>query len=71
MGGEVCYRPGFERGPWYELLTIRNLISMKESKGKDASYERGLIKSWLKFPEYKRADQKNESDGRYNHLTAL
>lgn len=55
MGGEVCYKRGRERGPWYEINCVRETIVNKEARGEDASFERGLLKSWSKFPGWKDA----------------
>jgi len=55
MGGEVCYQKGRERGPWFEIQCIQNLIASKEAKGLDATFERKLLKSWSKFPCYEEA----------------
>jgi len=55
MGGEVCRHKGKERGPWYEIKSVMAIIISKEAKGHDASFERGLLKSWSKYPGWKDA----------------
>ncbi|MBA7567485.1 hypothetical protein ES708_09197 [subsurface metagenome] len=55
MGGEICHRRGKERGPWYEIKCVRETIIDKEANGKDASFERGLLESWSKYPGWEAA----------------
>lgn len=55
MGGEVCYQVGRERGPWYEITCVRDIIVSKEARGEDASFERKLLKSWAKYPGWQDA----------------
>ena len=55
MGGEVCKHKGSERGPWYEIKCVRETITLKEAKGQDATFERGLLKSWSKYPGWEDA----------------
>ncbi|MFC2041741.1 hypothetical protein ACFLTY_05435 [Chloroflexota bacterium] len=68
MTGGISYKPGSERGAWFELKCLRETITLKETAGKDASYERGLYKSWLKVPEYSVADKENIGKGFYGVL---
>ena len=63
MGGEVCKRKGFERGPWYEIQSVKEVIIAKEVKGEDASFERDLLKSWAKYESYKSAKEALTSCG--------
>lgn len=53
--GTNCYKKGRERGPWYEIKCIRATIRAKEARGADASFERGLLKAWAKYPGYEDA----------------
>jgi hypothetical protein len=55
--GGFCYRPGYERGPWYEIECLKNDIIRKEKRGDDADFERGLLKSWSKYPGYEKAGE--------------
>ena len=50
MGGEICHQKGRERGPWFEIESIQEVIVNKEARGEDASFERELLKSWSKYP---------------------
>ena len=52
MGGEVCHAIGKERGPWYNVKSIKDIILSKEAKGQDATFERELLKSWGKYEGY-------------------
>lgn len=51
----VCYRKGYEVGPWYEIKTVADVIRMKEARGADTSFERGLLKAWSKEKGYESA----------------
>lgn len=57
MGGEVCYRKGYERGPWYEIKTVKDTILLNHAAGKDTSFARGLLKAWAKVPGYEGAGE--------------
>ena len=57
MGGEVCHQIGRERGPWYAIKCVADVIKSKESKGQDANFERNLLKSWSKYEGYEEAKQ--------------
>lgn len=52
MGGEVCYRQGYERGPWFEMFCLRRIIAHLVITGKDADFEKELLAAWQKIPEY-------------------
>lgn len=41
----------------YEINAIRNCIIGKEKRSVDASYERGLLKSWANYPGYEKAGE--------------
>ena len=66
MGGEVCYQKGKERGPWYEIASIRDVIISKELKEQNVSFERSLLKSWSKYKGYEGAKEALESIPRTN-----
>lgn len=67
--GTNCYRRGYESGPWYELKAIRAAIDYKIAKGIDNNRERELYASWLKSPEYQKADKENMARGFYQPLS--
>ena len=41
-----------EQGIWFEVKCLQDLIKSKDSKGKDTSFEKGLLKAWKKDLEY-------------------
>ena len=49
MVGGICYRKGYERGIWFEINCVKEVIVNKEAKGLDASLERGLLKTWANY----------------------
>lgn len=57
MGGEICKAKGRERGPWYEILCLKNNIISKESKGGTDTFGRILLKSWSDYPGYQGAKE--------------
>ena len=62
----VCYIKGKEKGAWYDLKTMRDTIALIEARGGDASFEKELIRAWLKIPEYQAAEKDNIKRGLYN-----
>jgi len=56
MGGEVCYQKGKERGPWFEIKCVKEIILSKEIKGEDATFERNLLRSWSEYPGWGNAE---------------
>ena len=57
MGGEICYKKGEQRGPWYEIKCTQDVVRNKEARGEDASFERALLKSWSKYQGYEDAEK--------------
>jgi len=55
MGGEVCYQKGKERGPWFEIKCVRDVIINKAARGENATFERDLLKSWAEYPGWEMA----------------
>lgn len=47
----ICYRKGYEKGLWYEIQSITETIEIKRQLGKDASFEKGLLKAYKKYSE--------------------
>lgn len=54
MSGGWCKMKNKERGAWYEVQAVKNCIKAKEDAKLDASYEKSLLKAWVKYPEYAR-----------------
>lgn len=71
MGGEICNRKGFERGPWYELKALRGNIAIIETRGGDATLQREIYKEWLHYPGYATADKDNRAKGFYGELAVV
>ncbi|MDP2729310.1 MAG: hypothetical protein Q8O55_02350 [Dehalococcoidales bacterium] len=71
MTGGICYRSGYERGAWFELKSIREVITGKESAGKDATFERKLYGSWCKAPDFAEGDKENLARGIYKPWTVV
>ena len=56
MGG-ISKQRNKEKGRAFEIEAIADIIKSKEAKGKDATYERGLLKSWANYEGYEGAKQ--------------
>jgi len=52
----VCYKKGSERGLWYEIQCIQEVIDSKTSRDEDCTLEKKLLKSYKKYTE---VDYKN------------
>lgn len=61
MGGEVCRQKGRERGPWFEIECVKEVIISKEAKGQDVAFERNLLRAWAKYPGGKRRHQRYQA----------
>jgi len=57
MSGGNCYRKGYERGPWFEIKSMADIIKTKETNGHDATYERSLLKSWADYEGYEKSKE--------------
>ena len=55
MGDKLSHKKGEEKGIWYEIKCMKEVISSKEAKGIDATFERNLLKSWAKYPGWEAA----------------
>ena len=60
----ICYARGKEKGAWFEIKCIKDIIIAKEAKGRDASFERNLLKSWAKYEGYEGANEALASLGK-------
>lgn len=47
----VCYKKGREQGLWYEIKCIEETIKIKKQLGKDASFEKGILRAYKKLTE--------------------
>lgn len=47
----ICYKKGSERGLWFEIKSIEEIIAIKKDLGKDTSFEKRLLRSYKKYSE--------------------
>ena len=52
-----CKVKGKEKGVWFEIKSVADIIKSKELKGQDANFERNLLKSWSRHEGYEGAKQ--------------
>lgn len=71
QSGGNCYRAGYEKGPWYELKSLVAIIQIKADRGDPADGERVFYKAWIKYPEYRQADEYNRRQGFYGDLPSV
>ena len=50
MGG-ICYHKGLEKGLWFEIKCLEDIVASKKKQGKDASFEKGILKAYKKLTE--------------------
>jgi len=53
----ICYTTSHKRGALYAIECVKNGIISKESKGKDASFERILLEEWSSYEGYEGAKE--------------
>lgn len=46
-----CHQRYKETGLWFEILCLKNAIADKEKHKADASFEKGILKSYRKYSE--------------------
>lgn len=53
----ICYRKGYEKGLWYEIKTLEDLIHNPQAGEKDREYAKTLVRAYRKLSEkdYQRA----------------
>ena len=61
-----CKTKTKERGIRLNIKSIANIIKLKESKGKDATFERDLLKAWSGYEGYEGARQALADCGKPN-----
>ena len=44
----ICFAKGREQGLWFKIKSVEDVVKMKEARGADALFERGLLKAWKK-----------------------
>ena len=62
MGG-ICHLKGKERGNWFEIKCVKEVVTNKEARGEDASFERCLLKSWSRYEGWESANLKEQTKG--------
>jgi len=55
MGDKDSHKKGEERGNWYQIKCVKDVVRNKEARGEDASFERELLKSWHNYPGWEGA----------------
>lgn len=56
MGG-IAKAKGKQRGAYYEIQVVADIIRIKEANGENTSFERELLKQWPKYPGYESAKE--------------
>ena len=56
MGG-VCYRKGLERGLWFLIKCVEDVIASKKKRHLNTRLEEELLKSYKKFTEEEYAER--------------
>lgn len=64
MGGEITLAKGKAKGNQYQIKCVRKTILGKESRGQDADFERGLLKSWAKYEGWESAGEPFGASGK-------
>ena len=55
MGDKDSHKKGEERGNWYQIKCVKDVVRNKEARGEDTSFERELLKSWHNYPGWEGA----------------
>ena len=55
MSDKISHKKGEEKGTWFQIKCVKDIVRDKEARGEDASFEKKLLKSWSKFPGWKDA----------------
>lgn len=64
MSGGSSYKKHEERGAWFEIKCIKDVILSREARGEEAFFERDLLKSWSKYKGYETAQDALDSLGK-------
>ena len=56
MGDKESHKKSEEKGNWYQIKCVREVIAHKEVRGEDARFERELLKSWAKYHGWEDAE---------------
>lgn len=63
MMGGVCYQKGQERGLWYEIKCIQEVVDNKTARGEDCKFEKKLLKAYKQLNEIDYASAQNQNLG--------
>ena len=55
MGDKLSHKKGEEKGNFYQIKCIKDVVRNKEARGEDASFERNLLKHWSKYKGWESA----------------
>ena len=55
MSDKISRQEDKGRGNFYQIKCVRDVIRGKEARGEDASFERNLLKHWVKYPGWREA----------------
>ena len=56
----ICYRKGYEKGLYFEIKCLEDVVASKEKRGVDATFEKDILKSYRKYSEKDYADRPAE-----------
>jgi len=49
MSDKISHKKGEEKGAWFQIKCVKDIVRDKEARGEDASFERKLLKSWATY----------------------
>lgn len=56
----TCYKKNKERGIWFQIQCVKDIVERKEANGEDASFERELLEAWSKHKGWEDARMEKE-----------
>ena len=57
MGDKDSHKKGEEKGNWYQIKSVKEVIANKEMRGESVKFERELLRSWSRYKGYEEAKQ--------------
>ena len=55
MGDKDSHKKGEEKGNWYQIKSVKEVIANKEMRGESAKFEQRLLKSWATYKGWEEA----------------
>ena len=49
MGDKESHKKGEEKGNWYQIKCVKEVIAHKEARGEDTRFEKELLESWARY----------------------